>query len=165
MSTDLVFLESYSGQSTDELIDLEGTHRVDSIVLAFEQALQSKASLTREEKVILAVEAMEREVNNGGFNQFFCNSSRDFVPDICDALSVIDCPEPAELARSAMTILGVDVSMTSDDIEDISCDASDEQNEQLGELDAVYYRGEEPVADKLFEFIKTNRSSITIGTP
>jgi hypothetical protein len=164
MSTDLPFLDSYGGQSTNELIDLEGAYRIDSIVLAFEEALQRKANLTREEKVILAVEALEREVNNGGYSQFFCNSSRDFVPDIGGALNVIGCPKTASLTQSAMTVLGVDISMTSDEIEDAACDASETQDEDLGELDAIYYRGdEEPIADKLFEFIKINRSSITVG--
>jgi hypothetical protein len=32
------FLESYAGQSTEELLALEGKYRIDSLVLAFEQA-------------------------------------------------------------------------------------------------------------------------------
>jgi Domain of unknown function (DUF4375) len=108
----------------------------------------------------------EREVNNDGFGQFFCNSSRDFAPDIGSALDEIGCPKTGALVQSAMTILGIDVSMTSDEIENAACDASESQDERLGELDDIYYRGEEePIADKLFEFIKRNRSSITIGIP
>ena len=166
MSTDLPFLDSYAGQSTGELIDLERSYRVDSIVLAFEEALQRKRNLTQQEKVVLSVEALEREVNNGGFSQFFCNSSREFAADIGGALVDIGCPKTAALTQSAMSILAVDVSMTSDEIEDAACDASEVQDEKLGELDAIYYQGEEePIADKLFEFIKRNRSSITIGDP
>jgi hypothetical protein len=63
LPTDLPFLDSYAGQSTNELIDLEGSYRVDSIVLAFEEALQRKEILTQQEKVVLSVEALEREAN------------------------------------------------------------------------------------------------------
>jgi len=65
------FLEGYSGQSTDQLLSLEADYRTDSLVLAFEQAIIQKAerngvkSLSDEERIVLAVEALEREVNNG----------------------------------------------------------------------------------------------------
>ena len=34
------FLKAYSGQTTEQLIALDGEYRLDSIVLAFEQAIQ-----------------------------------------------------------------------------------------------------------------------------
>lgn len=64
------FLAGYSGQTTDELIALASNYRIDSIVLAFEQALDQRSlarELTVEESWILAIEALEREVNNGGY--------------------------------------------------------------------------------------------------
>ena len=42
--SDLKWFDQYSGQSTDELIALEGQYRTDSLLLAFEEALQHKAS-------------------------------------------------------------------------------------------------------------------------
>jgi hypothetical protein len=62
---DLEWLDGYSGESVDELIALEGRYRTDSLVLAFEQAMNQKAArvgddqLTAEESVILAVEALD----------------------------------------------------------------------------------------------------------
>jgi hypothetical protein len=85
-----VWLGGYSGQSVEELLSLEVTHRCDSLVLAFEEAIGQKAQrdgvrgLTTEERVVLAVEALEREVNNGGYDQFFINASREFAPTIGD---------------------------------------------------------------------------------
>jgi hypothetical protein len=34
-------------------------------------------------------EALEREVNNGGYSQFFTNSSKEFAPRVAEALEVI----------------------------------------------------------------------------
>ncbi len=68
---DLQWLDRYSGETVDELLALEGKYRIDSLVLAFEQAIDQKAArvggeyLTDVERIILAVEALEREVNNG----------------------------------------------------------------------------------------------------
>ena len=87
------FLPSWAGQSTDELIALAGKYRIDSLVLAFEQAIHGKADVSPKERWILAVEGLEREVNNGGYAQFFLNSSVDYVADI----------EPAETGRLITT--------------------------------------------------------------
>ena len=42
--TELDWLEGYAGQTTEELLALEGRYRTDSIVLALEQALERKAA-------------------------------------------------------------------------------------------------------------------------
>lgn len=55
-------LEGYSGQTTDELIALEGEFRTDSLVLAFEQAIMAKDELTDEERVVLADEIASVDV-------------------------------------------------------------------------------------------------------
>jgi hypothetical protein len=42
--SDLPWLDSYSGATTDELLSLEGRYTTDSLVLVFEQALNEKAA-------------------------------------------------------------------------------------------------------------------------
>ncbi|MBX3437178.1 MAG: DUF4375 domain-containing protein, partial [Planctomycetaceae bacterium] len=88
------FLDCYSGQTIQELIALKDSHRIDSLVLAVEQALRNKpdAELSEPERVVLAVEAMEREVNNGGYQQFFGNPSREYAGFLVRALGLIRCP-------------------------------------------------------------------------
>jgi len=39
---DLIWLDGYSGETTEQLLALERTHRIDSLILAFEQALGQK---------------------------------------------------------------------------------------------------------------------------
>ena len=87
----------YSGETTDELLGYPATRQQDALVRAFESGLQRKAlqtgdrSLTQEERIVLAVRALDREVNNGGYHQFFCNSSRKFAPKIVESLVRIGC--------------------------------------------------------------------------
>jgi len=163
MNTDTPFLESYDGQSTDELIALEDRFDTVSIVFAFEAALQGKDNLSMAERVVLSVEAIEREVNNGGFNQFFVNSSREFAPYAVESLHLIGCPQTAELCQKAIDLLGVEDLFDSDALDDAACDADDDLMERFNALDETYYAGaEEPIADKLFEFIKRNRNEISL---
>ena len=163
MDPDAPFLESYDGQSTDELIALEGKFRIDSIVLAFEAALDGKDAPSPAERAILAVEAMEREVNNGGFNQFFVNSSREFAPYLVESLNLIGCPRTAELCQQALDLLGVEDLFDTDALEDAACEADDALMERFNALDDAYYAGaEEPIASRLFEFIKRNRGDVSL---
>lgn len=161
-----IFLEKYEDQSVDELIDLQNTHRIDSIVLAFESALDVRRDngedLTGVELVILAIEGLEREVDNGGFSQFFYNSSVEYAPVIVASLKKIRCYEMANLAQRAIDILAVD-SLDPDTIEK-RMDPDDEGLEQaLDELDHIYYESEEVPGYALFEYIKNNRESIKLA--
>ncbi len=163
MSEETPFLDAYGGQSTDELIALESEYRIDSLVLAFESALDAKTEHTKPERVVLAVEAIEREVNNGGFTQFFVNSSLEYTKDIVEAFQLIGCPATAELCRKAIELLGVEDLTDLDAIEQASYEVDDDEarNEQFNALDSEYYEGaEEPIAVKLFEYIKQNREKI-----
>ena len=165
MGEDLPFLEAFGGQSTDELIALESEYRIDSLVLAIESGLDAKTEHSKPERVVLAVEAIEREVNNGGFKQFFVNSSLEYTKDIVEAFQLIGCPVTAELCRRAIELLGVEDLTDLDAIEEASYEVDDDEarNEQFNALDSEYYEGaEEPIAVKLFEYIKQNRNDITL---
>ncbi len=164
MSKDLPFLDAYGGQTTDELIALESEYRIDSLVLAFEAALDAKAEHSKSERVVLAVEAVEREVNNGGFTQFFVNSSLEYTKDMVEAFELIGCPATAVLCTKAIALLGVDDLTDLDAIEQASYEVDDDEArlEQFNALDSAYYTGEEPIDARLFEYIKRNRQHITL---
>jgi hypothetical protein len=158
------FLKGYSGQSTDELLALQESFRVDSIILAFEEALLHKASpdLTREEQYVLAVEALEREVNNGGYLKFFTNAC-EHAAIVETALRAIDCPTIAQITRDALATLELEDDFTPDDVAAAAEDAYESVSEVLEECDNRYFDDGEPIADKLFEWIRKNRKSIRVG--
>jgi len=163
------WLDAYSGQTTAELIDLEEEYRTDSLVLAFEQALQQKVdrvgndNLSDAERVVLAVEALEREVNSGGYSQFFFNSSNEFTPIVVHSLGAIGCSEVAELTQLAIDMLGINGPITVDAIDCVMENESDELEERLDVCDEQYYKVAGDLSGPLFEFIKANRDEITLG--
>jgi hypothetical protein len=164
------WLNGYTGQSTAELLALESAYRADSIVLAFEQGLQMKASrlglpgLTDAERVVLAVEALEREVNNGGFSQLFLNSP-ELVPGVVSSLKSIGLTGVAEIAGSAIAALGIKGKVTAKAVERaISVDDEDDViEERLGKFDERYYETAGDLAQPLLEFIKIHRDEISLG--
>jgi hypothetical protein len=153
----------YSGQSTDELLALEGKYRTDSLVVAFETALLGKeGKLTTEESYVLAIEALEREVNNGGYAQFFSNVSGEHAPIIEDALRAIGCPKTANMTRDAIAAVVLDGELDADALAAAVAREDEEMQQTLSECDEEYFANDEEIADRLFEWIKANRMSIQV---
>jgi hypothetical protein len=163
----LPFLDRYSGQTTDELIALEGTFRTDSIVVAFSRAVAQRAErlgdaqLSTPERVILAVEAVEDRVNNDGFDSLLRYDAA-LVPDIVPSLIAIGCDAVADLARSAIEAVGIDGPVTSDAIESAMDEEDESRDARLEALDLLYYQLPKDLADPLIAFIKANRNQITL---
>ena len=165
------WLDGYDGQSTDDLIGLAGTHRIDSVVLAFETAITAKgeregpAALSAPERVVLAIEAVEREVNNGGFDQFFRNSSKEYAGDIVPALHAIGRPEVAELAQEAIEALGLHDVPTVEAIDLALEDDNEGRDQNLETLDSRYYAIAGDLAVDVLSFIKVHKDEIVLSSP
>lgn len=160
---DLQWLDGYCGEAVEQLISLEGKYRIDSLVLAFEQAMSQKAArvgmegLSEEERIILAIEALEREVNNGGYSQFFINSP-EYAATIVQSLRRIGCSTTAEITQKALTVVQQHPAVWE------SQRRIWEDNEKWFEVhhecNSLYFEHPENIEVQLFEFIKANRSRI-----
>ena len=158
------WLDRYSGQTLEQLLSLEGKSRTDSLVLAFEQAINQRAENvdnTNTEHVVLAVEALEREVNNGGYDQFFANSSRQFAPTIVDSLRRIGCMKAASITQKAIKALGVS-DLTVQAIDTAMATDDEQRLKKFAQCDDAYYKNAEPIAERLFAFIKANKAGIRL---
>ena len=165
--TEKPFLERYDGQTLDELLALESAYRADSLVLAVEDALGRKAgaageaALSDPERAVLAVEALEREVNNGGYSQFFFNSSNRFAARIVADLDAIGCPATAAITKDAIAALGL--AEPSPEAVEARMETEDEALEdKLGACDQAYYAAGEDIAGRLFAYIRAKRDEIRL---
>jgi hypothetical protein len=164
---DLKWLDGYSGESIEELIEMAGEYRIDSLLVAMEQALNQKAEeigeqdLSDEERIVLAVEALEREVNNGGYSQFFANSSCQYASIIVDFLLRIGCPETANITSGAINALGLQ-DFSPEALDAALESENEERDEQLDECDGLYSGVGEDIAGQLFEFVRTHVDAIQL---
>jgi len=163
---ELKWLEMYSGQSVDQLLSMEIEYRLDSLIVAFHQAIDQKSaregdgSLSMEERMILAIQALESEVNNGGYEQFFINSSNVYASMVVEALVRIGCNRTAEITQQAIDALhlenlnveAIEAAMASDNA-DVSA---------MSECDNSYFKSGEDIGGQLFSFIKQNRGAFRL---
>ena len=137
----------YAGQDTAEILAHKETHAIASLLCALEEAIQLRQArfpeqaTTAEEHTLLAVMALQREVNNGGFHQFFFNSSRRYAPTIVSALESIGCAVTAALTQKAVE--------------------QRETAEALNALDNQFYRIVE-IEPKLFAFVESRAQAFAI---
>jgi hypothetical protein len=124
---------------------------------------RGREALSAEEFVILAVEALEREVNNDGYDGFFVNSSKEFAPVVVDSLNRIGCKEAADLTNRAISSLGIKGPLTTESIDRAMSEENEERKKILQACDDRYYQTAGDLANPLLEFIKANSEKIKIG--
>lgn len=160
------WFDGYSGETTEALLALADGHRIDSLVVAFDQAIQQKAMsgpISTEERFVLAIEDLEREVNNGGYNQLFLNSSNEYIDVYADALDAIGCPKTASITRQAIASLGLGAGATAAQVQAAAASDRPEMLAALEQCDTRFYSNDEPIADRLFAWIKANRARVRVG--
>jgi hypothetical protein len=156
----------FTGQTTGELLSCKETHRIDSLLCAFEVGIQLKQkqsgphSVTREERLVLAIMALQREVNNGGFHQFFSNSSCEFVSVISESLRRIGSVETATLTEHAIATLNAR-GVSADVIARAASVEDSKRDELLDDCDRQFYRLRE-IEPTLFRFIQENENRIIL---
>jgi hypothetical protein len=161
------WLEGYSGQTTAELLALEGRFRSDSLVLAFEEAVSRKAvrvgaaRLTSPERVVLAVEALERAVNSDGFVGLFSNAPEQ-VPNLVASLMAIGRADVAELTGRAIAELAIEGRLTHEAVSSGIDRDDDERDRRLSRCDSAYYQSAGDLAEPVLDFIRSHQDQIAL---
>lgn len=85
---DLPELQRYSMETTEQMLAYEGKYDNSSIIMLICEAIDLKStregeeSISQEERIADAVWSLETEVMNGGYEQFFCNTSGMYAPPL-----------------------------------------------------------------------------------
>lgn len=158
---------AYSGETTNELLGYPAQEQREALVRAFEEGLLRKATrtaeraLSTEERTILAVRALDRAVNNGGYHQFFCNSSKRFAPEIVQSLSRIGCRRTAKITQRAIKALRA-APLTVAGIEAAMRKTNEERDRELERCDECFYRSPQGISRRLYAFVKSKRKRVRL---
>ena len=99
------------------------------------------------QKVFSAIWLLESEVNNGGFSQYFLNSSAESVLFVREALEAIDAPQTASICNRAIT------TAFPAGLPPAEADFSDEILEKLEPLDQEFFAYPHNLTDLLFAYV------------
>ena len=91
------------------------------------------ASLTRDERLVLALGQIRTEVNSGGFDFYLRYASRKNAPAASEAARLAGCPALAALIGEALALVGRDVLHLDD--EDVLYERLEQVEDALEDLD------------------------------
>jgi hypothetical protein len=106
----------------------------------YEKEYKTVMSWNKSQQAIYITWLLEGEVNNGGFNQFYSNSSGQFYKEAPDALKHIGANRFAELTNEANNVFEKDnLKITKDQDGTIEGFSKSYENNPLNDFDTKFY--------------------------
>lgn len=138
-------------------------------VIAMKEHLDEKTQygddmsvLSEAERVFYITQTLEMEVNNGGFYQFFYNSSGDFSNELVSAFTAIGANATATICQKAIAAFGRDIPVDREEREEMLDELeSDEISEIIEECDAAFYDYEDNLNELNYDFVMKNKEQFT----
>ena len=144
----------HRGKATDQELDANI-----GFILLDKEERKGLASFTRGERFVYAIEGMVREVNNGGWNQFFFNSSGALAFDLVPALEAVGSKKNLSIAERALKIFGKPASFGEDErSKQLAKVTRDGENNPWEALEGEFYQNPEDLDAMLVEFIVRNQA-------
>jgi hypothetical protein len=105
------------------------------------------------QKVFSAIWAVESEVNNGGFSQYFFNSSGESASFVVEALQTVGAPETAGISKRAIVAaFPSGLPQSAEEIRSAAADFPDDVVEKLESLDQEFFSYPHDLTDLLFAY-------------
>jgi hypothetical protein len=116
--------------------------------------------LNESQKTVLFVENLEREINNGGFNQFFFNSSGDFTHETVKALKAIKAFKTADIVAKSISVWpNQDVPANRSKRQDMLKQIEPRANLIWNQCDEEFYKYQDHIVSLLLDYVKANKSN------
>ena len=136
-----------------------------AFVVAMTEHLDSKTNygddmsvLSEAERIFYITQTLEMEVNNGGFLQFFYNSSGNFSNELVSAFTAIGANATAAICQKAIAAFGRDIPVDRDEREELLDELeSDEIVEILEECDSAFCEYEDNLNEMNYIFVMKHK--------
>ena len=119
---------------------------------------EDMSALSEAERIFYITQTLEMEVNNGGFSQFFYNSSGNFSNELVGAFTAIGANETAAICQKAISAFGRDIPVDRDEREEMLDELeSDEFDKILEECDNAFCDYEDNLNELNYNFVMKNK--------
>ena len=148
----------------DDKLELAILDWIDSkIGRDYEHAHAIVARLSPGMRMLYATWWLESEVDNGGFNQFFWNSSGQFAPDALQGFELLHADELAKLTRAAIAIAQREAPMRQKYRSQGTIEAFSEsyKHTSLEELDKQFYKLDDGLSQRRIAYVRAHPAEFT----
>ena len=117
--------------------------------------------LTYPERVFGLIWELESEVNNGGFEQYFSNSTGSLAPDIVNALKEVGANQMAAITQAAIDEVG-EVQWSDDEARKATMSRlSSASLKTLQGIDQAFYKYPDDLSELLYRYVYEHRAEIS----
>jgi hypothetical protein len=117
------------------------------------------ARQSEEQKVFSAIWGLESQVNNGGFEQYFCNPGGEVANFAPIALARIGAHKCAAIVSDALRTVSIDPLPTDHAMRNaLMRSLGSAASEELAVLNTEFFSYPEDLTDLLFEFVRVHPS-------
>ena len=142
----------------DNLLNSEDTNKSVIELDEFISGLPIDAEMTEPQKLFNYNQELEREVNNGGFSQFFLNSSGDNAHETVLSLKAIGADKTADLLQKAIDQFpSKTVSKDRDKRTEIVEEIEETAEEVWNDLDQKFYEYEDDLNTLNIEYVRKHK--------
>ena len=142
----------------DNLLNSEDTNKSVIELDEFISGLPIDAEMTEPQKLFNYNQELEREVNNGGFSQFFLNSSGDNAHETVLSLKAIGANKTADLLQKAIDQFpSKTVSKDRDKRTEIVEEIEETAEEVWNDLDQKFYEYEDDLNTLNIEYVRKHK--------
>jgi hypothetical protein len=114
--------------------------------------------LTEQQKQFYYIQCLEREINNGGFNQYFFNSSGNFAQKTIHSLRTIGANKTADILQKAIAQFpNGKVPEDRTERQEVLEQIQETADPVWEELDKMFYTYEDDLNTLNIEFIRKNK--------
>lgn len=118
--------------------------------------------LSEEERIFYIAQMLEMEVNNGGFSQFFYNSSGNFSNEVVSAFHAIGANTTAAICKKALSAFDCEIPVDRDEREKMLNElANDEIDGIFEECDNAFYDNNDNLNELNHTFVMKNKERFT----
>ena len=123
---------------------------------------EDMSALSAPERVFYITQSLEMEVNNGGFSQFFYNTSGDFSGELAAAFTAIGAHHTAAICQQAISAFGQEFPTDRDVRMDMldACE-SDALDEVLEKCDNAFYEYKDDLNTLNYAYVLNHKASFT----
>ena len=157
----------FETKSIDEIWEIE---EKENFVVEMDKYIAEKCeygdsmeTLNDKQRVLYVTQALEMEVNNGGFAQYFYNYSGDFANEAVSAFESIGAIKTAELCKKAISIYGDKVPNDRNEREKILTPDDEKEEERieviLNACDDAFFEYEDDLVELNYQFIINHKES------
>ena len=113
--------------------------------------------LNEKERVFFVAQELEMEVNNGGFSQFFYNSSGDFSGEIVSAFRQIGAEHTANICEKALKAFGCNVPSDRCERQDLMEELEEAIENAFEECDNAFFEYTDNLAELNYDYEMKNK--------